>query len=85
MSKPTHIAYVVNKKDANDKGFWRPVGVVFPHRDGNGFELVIHDQLSVSGRIVCRVAKDTAATTSAANVVPLRPGEQAEIDDNIPF
>jgi hypothetical protein len=38
MSKPSHIAYVVNKKEPGDaKGFWRPVGAVFQHKDG-GFE-----------------------------------------------
>jgi hypothetical protein len=61
MSKPSHNAYVVNKKkDAkpDDKGFWRPVGAVFAHGKGGGFDVVIHDQLSVSGRIVCTVPKD---------------------------
>jgi len=60
MSKPTHIAYVVNKpKDQPDhKGFWRPVGSVFQHGKGGGFDLLIHDQLAVSGRIVCTVPKD---------------------------
>ena len=58
MSKPSHIAYVVNKKEPTDaKGFWRPVGAVFQHKDG-GFDVVIHDQLAVSGRIVCRVPKE---------------------------
>ena len=59
MSKPSHIAYVVNKpKDQPEhKGFWRSVGAVFQHKDG-GFDVVIHDQLAVSGRIVCRVPKD---------------------------
>jgi hypothetical protein len=61
MSKPSHIAYVVNKKEPGDaKGFWRPVGAVFQHRDG-GFDVVIHDQLAVSGRIVCRMTKDDKA------------------------
>jgi hypothetical protein len=60
MSKPSHIAYVVNKakEGSNGKDFWRPVGAVFQHGKGGGFDLVIHDQLSVSGRIVCMVPKD---------------------------
>lgn len=61
MSKPSHIAYVVNKpKDAppEEKGFWRPVGAIFQHGKGGGFDLVIYDQLAVSGRIVCTVPKE---------------------------
>jgi hypothetical protein len=60
MSKPSHIAYVVNKPkdDPAAKGFWRPVGVVFQHGKGGGFDVVIHDQLAVSGRITCTVPKE---------------------------
>jgi hypothetical protein len=61
--KPTHIACVVNEPKAKKGGetpkpFWRPVGAVWPHTKGNGFDLVIYDQLAVSGRIVCTAPKD---------------------------
>jgi hypothetical protein len=59
MSKPSHIAYVINKNDDEDgKDFWRPVGAVWPHKNGTGFDVVIYKQISVSGRIVCTVPKD---------------------------
>ena len=61
-NKPSHIAYVVNK--ANKPGaddFWRPVGAVFPHGKGNGFDLVLYEQISVWGRIVCTERKDKPA------------------------
>ena len=60
MSKPTHIAYVVTqpRKGTEDEPFWRSVGAVWPHNKGEGFDLIIHDQLAVSGRIVCRIVKD---------------------------
>ena len=63
MNKPTHIAYVVTQPepDTDDKAFWRAVGAIWPHSKGNGFDLVIHDQIAVSGRIVCRPAKDRPA------------------------
>jgi hypothetical protein len=63
MSKPTHIAYVVKKAedDPEGKGFWREIGAVWPHKNGIGFDLVIADQLSVSGRIVCTERKEKAA------------------------
>jgi hypothetical protein len=58
-SRPSHVAYVVTDKEgASDKGFWRPVGVVWQHKNGNGFDLVLYDQLAVSGRIVCVEPKD---------------------------
>jgi len=58
-SKPSHRAYVVSKpKEGSDqKGFWHEVGVVWPHKSGNGFDVVIHDGISVSGRIVCTEPK----------------------------
>jgi len=67
MSKPTYIAYVVNeaKDDPEGKGYWRSVGAVWPHSKGDGFDVVIHDQISVTGRIVCRAPKDKPAEASA--------------------
>jgi hypothetical protein len=36
----------------------REVGAVWPHKNGSGFDLVIVDQLNVSGRIVCTERKE---------------------------
>jgi hypothetical protein len=53
-NKPTHIAYVVTQpKNDLDKPIWHEVGAVWTHQKGNGFDLIIHEQVSVSGRIVC--------------------------------
>jgi len=62
MSKPTHTAYVVKEpKEGSDKqAQWREVGAVWPHKNGKGFDLVIFDQLAVSGRITCTVRKEKA-------------------------
>jgi hypothetical protein len=53
MSKPTHTAYVVkNPKEGSElPAQWREVGAIWPHKNGKGFDLVIFDQLAVSGRI----------------------------------
>lgn len=69
MSKPSHIAYVVSepKEGSDRKPIWRAVGVVFPHRNGNGFDVLIHDQIAVSGRITCTEPKEKPAE---------QPGEQ---------
>jgi hypothetical protein len=68
MSKPTHIAYVVKEvtKDGKKKSYWRKVGAVWPHKNGEGFDVVIHDQISVSGRITCTVPREDDAAEEAA-------------------
>ena len=70
MSKPTHIAYVVNdpKEGTDKKAMWREVGAIWPHGKGDGFDLVLFGQLSVSGRIVCSRPSGplTTAVTSAS-------------------
>ena len=62
MSKPSHIAYVVSepKEGSDKKPIWREVGAIWPHKNGNGFDLVLIDQISVSGRIVCTERKEKA-------------------------
>ena len=46
------------KEGSDKKGIWREVGAVWPPKNGSGFDLVIIDQLSVSGRIVCTERKE---------------------------
>jgi hypothetical protein len=54
MSKPTHSAYVViNPREGSDrKATWHEVGAMWPHKSGAGFDLVIPEGISLSGRIV---------------------------------
>jgi hypothetical protein len=61
MSKPSHIAYVVTppKAGSDKKSIWRRVGAAWPHpKGGGGFDLVIDDQISVTGRIVCNPPRE---------------------------
>lgn len=60
MNKPTHIAYVVSEGRNGGKVSWREVGALWPHKNGGGFDLLIHDQLSVTGRIVITTRKEKA-------------------------
>ena len=55
-NKPTHTAYVVidPREDSDRSVQWIEVGAVWPHKSGKGFDLVIADGISLSGRIVCR-------------------------------
>jgi hypothetical protein len=58
---PQFIAYMVTEPadgGADTRAIWRPVGSVWKHRNGNGFDLVIYPQLSVSGRIVIAERKE---------------------------
>jgi hypothetical protein len=70
MSKPTHIAYIVTDpregSSPDKKAVWREVGAIWPHKNGNGFDLVIPEGLSVSGRIVCTERKEKAAEEKTA-------------------
>ena len=70
MSKPTHIAYVVTepKEGSDKKAIWREVGAIWPHKNGIGFDLVLIDQLSVSGRIVCTEREEPIAEPVEAPV-----------------
>jgi hypothetical protein len=67
MSKPSHIAYVVTdpKEGSDRKAIWREVGAIWPHKNGNGFDLVLTDQIAVSGRIVCTERKEKATEEAA--------------------
>jgi hypothetical protein len=59
MSKPSHHAYVVStpkKQGANS--IWTRIGSVFPHKNGDGFDVLIREGISVTGRIVCTETKD---------------------------
>lgn len=60
MTKPTCNAYIVeNPPEGSDrKARWVGVGAVWPHKNGNGFDLLIPTGMAVSGRIVCVPPKD---------------------------
>jgi hypothetical protein len=68
-NKPTHIAHIViDPKEGNKKLIWHEVGVVWPHKNGTGFDIVIPEGPSVAERIVCieRKEKDQAALAPQA-------------------
>jgi hypothetical protein len=58
-SKPKYNAYVVTQpKQEGAKAYWTKVGAVWPHKDGNGFDILITEGISVTGRIVCTEPKE---------------------------
>jgi hypothetical protein len=58
-TKPTHHAYIVvePKEGSDKKAQWIRVGAVWPHKNAVGFDLVIPEGLTVTGRIVCMPPK----------------------------
>lgn len=57
-------AYTVREYelDGEKKGDWTPLGVAFPHKDGKGFNVILH-ALPVDGKLVLRLhePKDDSA------------------------
>jgi len=63
---PDFIAFVVQDPKHDDgQAVWREIGAVWRHGKGEGFDLVIHDQLSVAGRVVCMPRKERDADRPA--------------------
>ncbi len=54
--QPTHRAYSVIRREGQDD-FWLNLGLVFPHKDGSGFNIMLQ-ALPLDGRIVCREISD---------------------------
>jgi hypothetical protein len=50
--QPSHRAYSVIRREGQDD-FWLNIGLVFPHKDGNGFNLMLQ-AFPLDGKIVCR-------------------------------
>jgi hypothetical protein len=50
--QPSHRAYAVIRREGQDD-FWLNLGLVFPHKDGSGFNLMLQ-ALPLDGKIVCR-------------------------------
>jgi hypothetical protein len=58
-SRPTHRLYAVTK--TGEKKFWQPIGALWAHADGNGFNLRI-DYLPLNdAELVIRVKGDKQA------------------------
>jgi hypothetical protein len=53
---PTHRAYSVIKREGQDD-YWLNLGLVFPHKDGSGFNIILQ-ALPLDGKIVCREISD---------------------------
>ena len=59
MSKPTHRAYTVIKREKKDD-YWLNIGVAFEHDDHGGFNLLLQ-AMPLDGKIVLRTYKEEEA------------------------
>jgi hypothetical protein len=50
--QPSHRAYSVIRREGQDD-FWLNIGLVFPHKDGGGFNIMLQ-AFPLDGKIVCR-------------------------------
>jgi hypothetical protein len=55
--RPTYIAYSVRDRGEGKKSKFTEIGVVFPHKDGKGFD-VLCDAMPLSGRITLRMPEE---------------------------
>ena len=60
---PTHRAYSVIKRDGQDD-YWLNLGLVFPHKDGSGFNIILQ-AFPLDGKIVCREVTEEDQTEAA--------------------
>ncbi len=62
--QPTHRAYSVIRREGQDD-YWLNIGLVFPHKDGGGFNLILQ-AFPLDGKIVVRESADESAEQPAA-------------------
>jgi hypothetical protein len=55
-TKPTHRVYTVIRRESQDD-YWLNLGLVFPHKDGKGFNIVMQ-ATPLDGKLVCREITD---------------------------
>jgi len=68
--QPSHRAYSVIRREGQDD-FWLNIGLVFPHKDGGGFNIMLQ-AFPLDGKIVCReTTGDENGTETEGRRAPL--------------
>lgn len=74
---PSHRAYSVIRREGQDD-FWLNIGLVFPHKDNTGFNIMLQ-AFPLDGKIVCReIAEDDADQQEQSQDRPRRGGNDKE-------
>jgi hypothetical protein len=76
--EPAFTAYAVSKRGENQEDWWTPIGAAFPHKDGQGFNVVLQT-IPLDGKIVLRPPKDKEENTQGGQADQRRdePRQQA--------
>ena len=75
--QPSHRAYSVIRREGQDD-FWLNIGLVFPHKDGNGFNLILQ-AFPLDGKIVIlEISDETVAEPAAPPPGRQEPGRGAQ-------
>ena len=64
--QPTHRAYSVIRRGEGQDDFWLNIGLVFPHKDDGGFNIMLQ-AFPLDGKIVCR---EITANEEAEETIP---------------
>jgi len=73
--QPTHRAYSVIRREGQDD-FWLNIGLVFPHKDGGGFNIMLQ-AFPLDGKIVCReISEDDKASDTVTPIRSQQPDRQ---------
>ena len=68
--KETHRAYSVIKREGQDD-FWLNIGLVFPHKDNGGFNIMLQ-AFPLDAKIVCReITAEDEEPADTVNALPV--------------
>jgi hypothetical protein len=77
-ASPTHRAYSVIRREGQDD-YWLNIGLVFPHKDGNGYNLILQ-AFPLDGKIVCRqITEEDKPDEAAPPRARSEPGRTGQI------
>lgn len=75
---PLYRAYTVVERDNGSPPFWLNIGSAFPHKDGNGFNVMLQ-ALPVNARLVLRLYGEPLTQDTPDK---LAPKSKKKIDQN---
>lgn len=64
-NRPSHTVYVIQGEAKNER--WTKIGAAWPHKDGQGFGLVLEALPAGNGRVALRLITEKDADTATDN------------------
>lgn len=62
-NRPSHSVYVIHGEDKSER--WTKIGAAWPHKDGQGFSLVLDAFPAGNGRVAIRLNTEKDAESNA--------------------